>query len=72
MSATDPQGAQKFWHQYDGSFETVARTGVDPGSQKWWLASMYTFGEEVLSLDGLIGSAPPPAVSTFPALTVAP
>jgi hypothetical protein len=73
MAAVDPQGGQKYWGiDGEGPFTTLARTGVDPGSQKWWPADPGGTGEFTLS--GLIGSAPTPptpGTSTFPALTVA-
>lgn len=72
MAADDPAGAQKYWHPYGGSFATVERAGIDPGSQKWWLAQPGVEPDEAFTLDGLLGSAPvPPAVNAFPALTVA-
>lgn len=72
MAAVDPQGAQKYWIPMGGSYPTVARTGIEPGSQKWWIGNPGTSSDGAFSLDGLIGSAPvPPAASTFPALTVA-
>jgi hypothetical protein len=74
MSADDPQGGQKYWHPYGGSFATVEGPGRDPGSQKWWVSGTATDPgwDQALTLDGLLGTATPPApVSTFPALTVA-
>lgn len=75
MAAVDPQGSQKYWGiNGDGAFTTLARTGVDPGSQKWWIAIPCGCSGDELTLSGLIGSAPTPptpVTSTFPALTVA-
>lgn len=75
MAAVDPQGSQKYWGiNGEGAFTTLARTGVDPGSQKWWVADALGGPSVEFSLSGLIGSAPTPPVpvtSTFPALTVA-
>lgn len=74
MAAADPAGEQKYWHPYGGSFETLKRTGVDPGSQQWWIARVAVGRNEAFSLDGLLGTSTPPTPSgaTFPALTVAP
>lgn len=75
MAAVDPQGSQKYWGiNGDGAFTTLARTGVDPGSQKWWLSAPCGCQGGDITLSGLIGSAPTPptpTTSTFPALTVA-
>jgi hypothetical protein len=74
MAAVDPQGSQKYWGiNGEGPFTTLARTGVDPGAQKWWPVAGATIPTE-FTLSGLIGSAPTPptpTTSTFPALTVA-
>jgi hypothetical protein len=74
MSAADPAGGQKYWHPFGGTFATVERTGIDPGSQKWWVAVPEGGADEATTLDGLLGAAAPPGPggSTFPALTVAP
>lgn len=74
MAAADPAGGQKYWHPYGGAFETLKRTGVDPGSQKWWIAQTQVGGNAAFSLDGLLGAgaSPPSGGATFPALTVAP
>lgn len=75
MAATDPQGGQKFWHPFGGTFATIARTGIDPGSQKWWVAAPRGDNDAAITLDGLIGTTTPPGPGTpsgFPALTVAP
>lgn len=70
MPAADPAGGQKFWQPGAGTFETLGRTGKDPGSQQWWMPA------PALTLDGLVGSGSTPpgpgTPSTFPALTVAP
>jgi len=75
MAAVDPQGSQKYWQLGgDGPFTTLARTGVDPGAQKWWSANPGGGPSVEFTLSGLIGSAPTPptpTTSTFPALTVA-
>lgn len=74
MAAVDPQGGAKYWQQNgQGPFDTLARTGIDPGAQKWWVPSPAQ-GSPDFTLAGLIGSAPTPPTpptSTFPALTVA-
>ena len=75
MAAADPAGGQKYWHPYGGAFETVERTGLDPGSQKYWGAVPSTGPNASFTLDGLLGAATPPGPgggTTFPALTVAP
>jgi len=74
MPAADPAGGQKYWH-FDGhTFDTLERSGKDPGDQKWW--GVQVLGEpSVFTLGGLVGTATPPGPgggSTFPALTVAP
>jgi hypothetical protein len=73
MGAANPQGGQKYWHPFGGAFETLERTGIDPGSQKWWVAAPCGDRNAAITLDGLLGSAPVPPVTpnTFPALTVA-
>jgi|OpeIllAssembly_1097287.scaffolds.fasta_scaffold98543_2 hypothetical protein len=75
MAAVDPEGAQKYWHPFGGTFATLKRTGLDPGSQKYWVATPRGDNDQATTLDGLLGSTTPPTPggpTGFPALTVAP
>lgn len=74
MAATDPSGAQKFWIIEGGTFDTLAISSRDAGSQKWWNVNGQTDGIPIdFTLAGIVPVSTPPPVGVyrFPALTVA-
>jgi hypothetical protein len=73
MAATDPSGAQKFWVIGGGTFDTLAISSRDAGTQKWWTVPKGPGGLPVdFVLAGIVPVATPPVSGyRFPALTVA-